>query len=156
MMRDPHSERRLERLVDRALKGQPSRRAPAALEARVLAEIERRASASWWRRGFTQWPGAARIAFVACSVGLAKFSISAVIWATAGTESLGLIPRAAPGLTAVRAAAQLLTLVGRAGASVIHAIPPEWLYGGVVLAAALYVGVFGLAAAAYRILYVRS
>jgi len=63
---------------------------------------------------------------------------------------------ASPSFSAVRAAAQLVLFMGHLFASVLHSIPPEWLYLTATLAAVLYAGVFGVAAMAYRILYVRS
>jgi hypothetical protein len=146
----------LETLIDRALKGQPLRRAPATLGERVLAEIGRRAALPWWRRGFAHWPLAARIAFV--------LGVLAMVWLvyaltgsaatdaeTAVRSGLGDLVGSWPATlrTLASAGRELVTLAARA-------IPTEWLYGVAVVVAALYVACFGLGAATYRVLQARS
>jgi hypothetical protein len=146
----------LERATARVLGQLPLRPAPAELQARVLAAIERRASLPWWRLGFARWPAAARLALVTCSAYLAWLSISAVIWVMAGANSARLAYDASSWFSAVRAAAQFVLFVRHIVASVVHSIPADWFYFGAAFAAALYLAVFGLAAVAYRVLYVRS
>jgi hypothetical protein len=46
--------------------------------------------------------------------------------------------------------------VGGLAALLLRVIPPLWLYGGLSLGILLYVVLFGLGAAAYRTLYLRS
>jgi len=58
------SREALERLLDRALRELPLRRAPRALETRVIRELERRAALAWWRRSFAHWPLLARAGFL--------------------------------------------------------------------------------------------
>ncbi len=41
-------------------------------------------------------------------------------------------------------------------ALIVRAVPPEWLYAGLAVSAALYAALFGLGAAAYRTLYLNS
>jgi hypothetical protein len=147
---------RLERSTSRVLGQLPLRRAPAALEARVLAELERRAALPWWRLGFARWPAPARLALIACSAYLAWLSISAVIWVSTSADSARLAYDTVPSFSAVRAAAQFVLFSGRIATSVAHSVPPDWIYLGIALAAVLYVAVFGIAAVGYRILYVRS
>ena len=74
-MTDEHDK--LERLVDSLVRVQPPRRAPASLEARVLARLaEHQAPMSWWRRGFTSWPLAARGAFLIASYGFVRLALA--------------------------------------------------------------------------------
>src|SRR5438445_13017293 len=51
-----HESRGLEAWADRALKGLPELEAPATLARRVLAEIERRERAPWYRQSWQMWP----------------------------------------------------------------------------------------------------
>jgi hypothetical protein len=146
----------LERMAARALEGLPLRPAPGSLQARVLAAIEHRGGLPWWRLKFACWPVTARVALVACSAYLGWLSISAVIWVMASADSARLAYDGSPWFSAVRAAAQFVLFMRHTFATVVHSIPPDWIYLGAAFAAVLYVGVFGLAAVAYRVLYVRS
>src|SRR4051794_7570835 len=67
------AQRRLEQLVCDVARTQPLRRAPASLEGRVLAQL---APAPWWRRGFTNWPLAARAAFLVASIGFVRLALT--------------------------------------------------------------------------------
>src|ERR1700689_4787557 len=70
--RDPDLE--LERLVNRALRELPVRRAPPGMERRVWNELARRAALPWWRRSFAHWPGPARAVFLAVCIGLSALT----------------------------------------------------------------------------------
>jgi hypothetical protein len=140
----------------RALERLPLRRAPAQLEARVLGEIERRAALPWWHLGFTGWPAAAQASLVVCSAYLAWLSVNGALWVIARASSARMAYDASPSLSTVRAAAQLVLFIGHLFVSVLHSIPAEWLYLTAAFAALLYLGVFSIAAVAYRVLYVRS
>lgn len=48
----PDPEEKLERLIHRTLRDLAPRRAPRTLEARVFAELERRAALPWWRQSY--------------------------------------------------------------------------------------------------------
>ena len=63
---DPNE--RLEQLTTAALRELPLRRAPRTLEARVFAELERRAAQPWWQSSYTQWPMLMRLLFVLASI----------------------------------------------------------------------------------------
>ncbi|HMK85700.1 MAG TPA: hypothetical protein VK437_07065 [Steroidobacteraceae bacterium] len=146
------AERRLEQLIDRTLADLPLRRAPSTLEARVFDEIERRAALPWWRQGFGCWPQIARAVFLAACAALCAAAILAGAWA------LGRIGRAGEMLTDswVRG---LLTLEGAAretAGSLARIVPLEWVYEGLILSAVLYACLFGVSAAAYRMLYLKS
>lgn len=143
---NPHDP--LERWADAALRDLPSRRAPRSLEARIMAEIERRATRSWWQRSFMEWPAAARVAFL---FGCAASSMAAVrmfSWLFGGVASSvsGLNSELAPAAASVRATANLF-------ASIAHNIPSGWVYGGAAAVILLYAGLFGIGAIAYRTLY---
>src|ERR1700738_3597831 len=78
----------LERLLDRALRELPLRRAPLTLESRVFGELQRRAALPWWRRSFAHWPLLARAAFlVICGV-LIRLAFLGGATAVAGVRSL--------------------------------------------------------------------
>ncbi|HTV96956.1 MAG TPA: hypothetical protein VME42_13170 [Steroidobacteraceae bacterium] len=146
----PESE--IEARVGRALGRLPARRAPASLESRVLAEIERRAALPWWRSSFARWPFAARAAFALICAALIVLTV------------LG----AAPALTDLAAAgdwrawpllreAFALTVVQRAlMGSIANLMSSGWVEGALVASAALYAALFGLAIAGYRTLYLDS
>src|SRR5262249_24705956 len=72
-------EARLERLIHGGLREQPPLRAPASLEARVLAAIESEAR-PWWRAGFAQWPLGAKAAMFAVLVLVSKVTLDVVMW----------------------------------------------------------------------------
>jgi hypothetical protein len=143
-MNEPNQiDARLEQLLGHVLRELPPRRAPATLEARVFAEITRRATLPWWRRSFAHWPSGARIAFVAVCIVLSALTSMRGAWLIAALGPARELHR----LTApVSAAAET-------AASLMHAIPLVWLYEGLALAAVLYGLLFALGAAAYRTLF---
>ena len=139
--RNRHDE--IERQVTRALQGQPPRRAPSTLERRVLAQIEASATAIGWRRGFAHWPVAARVAFLAASVGVVKVALLVAMWLAT--------PLASPAVS-VQLPSQitwLQTLLVAMG-SVVHTVPSVWVHAGIALLAIMYVALFGIGASAYR------
>jgi hypothetical protein len=153
-MNEPsESDRDLERLMERTLRRLPLRRAPLTLESRVLGELQRRAALPWWRHSFAQWPPAARAAFVLLCAGLAGLVFRGGLWAIAGLEALHQ-----SGMPSMPWARQITMLTGAAGelaVSLVRAVPPDWVYEGLALSALLYTALFGLAAAAYRTLYLK-
>lgn len=151
---DPNDqERQLERLIDGVLRQQPPLTAPRGLQARVLAEIERRAALPWWRKQFSHWPLAARMAFVLAAAGFAKLAVTASLWIATGMRSSQLTQAVAPEVTRLQTAHGVVTAMGDFGALLIRSIPSFWIYGGLFCIAALYVALFGLGAVAYRTLY---
>ncbi len=163
----PHSdnrerEERLERFVHQTLRELPGRRAPRALEQRVLAEITRRAGLPWYRKDFAHWPVAARVgfmivcaAFVVACIGAANLAITGSVWMMAGFDPAQFRLAFAPqllwmenGLAVVHAITGFFEIIGRN-------IPPLWLYGGLALIATMYVTLVGLGAAAYKTLCVQ-
>lgn len=140
----------LEKFIDRVSREQPALKAPGTLEARVIAELERRAALPWWRRSFAHWPVPMRGVFVAaCAV---------IIWASLTPPMARLSSTVDAPLTwAYKAGASLSvinTVFGHAGAVVARSISPLWLYGAGLGICGLYVLFAGLCATTYRTLYV--
>jgi hypothetical protein len=135
-------EQQLERLIGKALRDQPLRRAPVDLESKVMTEIARRAAAPWWQGSFSGWPVAARLLFIVGSAALIALVLKA--------SSL-IIPPIKPSalLGEVAWIPSLFMTIG----TVVRDLPTFWLYGGVAILGALYLTLFGVSAAAYRTLY---
>lgn len=147
----PNHPDRLEQLIDRAVRGLPPRRAPAALESQVLAEIERRLARPWWRMSYSHWPAPARLCFLIACAALVALAVRASGWVITGVESRALadlsLTSVAPGATSLTSATVA------AVSSVARIIPPLWIYCGLGLIAVMYTTLFGIGAAAYRTLY---
>ena len=135
-------EQQLERLVDKALRDQPLRRAPVDLESKVMAEIAHRAAAPWWQGSFSGWPVAARMLFIIAS--------AAFITLVLKGSALILDPIHPSALLAdVAWIPSLFKTIG----TVFRDLPSLWVYGGVAILGVLYLTLFGVSAAAYRTLY---
>lgn len=137
--------------LDRMLHGLPPRRAPATLESRVLAEMQRRAALPWWRRGFGHWPAAARTAFVALCATIIGVSllgdVGDLLRIRAAHEALALASSwTHPAAAALASMLEIEWLLR-------HLIPPAVAYAFLAAAALLYAALFGLGATAYRALY---
>src|ERR1700744_2629890 len=136
-----------------ALRGLPPRRAPLALESRVLDELQRRAAQVWWRRSFTHWPTAARTAFVLLNIALVAVTFlngfSSVVGGRSFSEFTAMM------LMWMRPFLTVLSSIGGLTPVLLRSIPQGWLYAGLVVSAVLYTALFGLGAAAYRTLYLR-
>jgi hypothetical protein len=137
----------LERLIDKTLREQPPRRAPASLELQVFAAIERRNARAWWRKNFAYWPLAARAAFILICAVVMKFAVDASMWVIAGLDSTAVVAE----LAAQVAWLKMLVIVV---ASIMRNVPAPWIYAGLAALAAMYAAVFGLGTVAYRTLYV--
>lgn len=140
------SNRQLEHFIDKALRDLPAQRAPSSFEAKVMAEIARRAAAPWWHGSFASWPVAARMLFIVISVGFVKLGLEAT--------SLIIDPLDAGGRSAALFASvswipALFSTIGAA----FRGLPSLWIYGGLTALATLYLTLFGVSAAAYRTLY---
>jgi hypothetical protein len=133
----------LERLVDRALRAQPALQAPRSLEARVFAEIERRAAQPWWHKSFSSWPIAARLAFLVASVGFAKLGLDVAIWLVSPFETTTSPFDLPPEMSWVQTVIAALAITFRS-------LPHTWLYGAIVLLAIAYATLFGIGATVYR------
>jgi hypothetical protein len=143
MNADRNLQDELGRQVTRALQGQPPRRAPGTLERRVLAQIESGAAAMGWRRGFTHWPLAARIVFLAASAGIVKVALLMAVWLATPLDS------PAVSIHLPSQVAWLQTLLVAIG-SIARAVPSVWVHAGIAILAILYASLFGIGATAYR------
>ena len=144
-------EDRLERLLADTMRDIPARPAPHTLESRVLGELARRASRPWWRRSFGHWPAFARVGWVAACGALIGITLLGGPWTTA----MGSLQGAGAMGSWMRQAAAITGTVGNLGASLLDAVPGTWLLWGLAAAALLYAFLFGLGAAAYRLLYLQ-
>ena len=143
MSTDHSRQDELERQLMRTLRDQPLRRAPSTLEHRVLAQIEAGAVASSWRRGFAHWPMAARLVFLAASVGVVKLALMIAMWISSPLES----PAVSVDLPSQVAWLQtLLVAIG----SVVRTVPSLWVHAGLAILALMYAALFGIGATAYR------
>jgi hypothetical protein len=152
-MNSDDSDEALRRLMDRGLRDLPQLHAPATLEARVLAELERRAALPWWRRSFTYWPQAARAAFLVICGALAKLAL--IGGATAVAAFLYLRESAALTPPWARHVGALVTSAANLSALVARSVPENWIREGLAVWVVLYVVLFGLGAAMYRTLYLQ-
>lgn len=143
MSADRNRQDEIERQLTRALREQPLRRAPSSLERRVLAQIESGAVASSWRRGFAHWPMAARLVFLAASVGVVKLALMIAMWIASPLES----PAVSVDLPSQVAWLQtLLVAIG----GVVRTVPSLWVHAGLAVLALMYAALFGIGATAYR------
>jgi hypothetical protein len=140
---DPERQDELERLVTRALRNQPLRRAPVTLERRVLAQIESGAVVAGWRRGFMHWPVAARLVFLVASIGFVKLALSIAMWLATPLAS----PAFSFDLPSQMAWLQTLWV---AIASIARTVPSVWVHAGIAFLVLMYVALFGIGATAYR------
>ena len=153
-MNNTESEQKLEQVLHQALKGLPPRRAPRTLESRVLESLAHRASSHWWRVSFANWPVGARVAFVLICAALVAATILGGVSAYVGDRSVS--EASALVLGWVHPLLAVMSSAGGLASLLMRVIPPLWLYGTLGLGILLYVTLFGLGAAAYRTLYLRS
>jgi len=142
--RDP-----LETLVHRTLRAQPPRRAPRSLEARVMAELARRAALPWWHKSYAFWPAPMRVAFFVLSAVAAAALVAGLYFISRGA-SQQLSTEVADHFGWVNVIKAALADIAGKGLAVWRAIPPLWLYGGVAALATAYATLIGVGAAAYR------
>jgi hypothetical protein len=147
---------KLEQIVDRLVRSQPLRRAPAGLEARVLARIAARESSgaerAWWRTGFAHWPVAARIAFLILACAVVPFVVSGLVSVLTMAHS-GEVPLVGPVMFRLRTVAEAASATASLVELVARSVPPSWIYGAATCALGLYALLFGLGTVAYRSLY---
>jgi hypothetical protein len=148
------STEKLERVLHQALRGLPFKPAPGTLESRVFSELRRRAALPWWRSSFANWPASARVAFVLICASLVGATLLGGLSAFAAVRSFDELE--AQFLSWAQPLLAVLSSAGGLTALLLRVIPPLWLYGGLTIGVLLYVALFGLGAAAYRTLYLRS
>jgi hypothetical protein len=150
MTQPPDIKDKSEQVVNLVLRNLPLRRAPDTLAPRVLREMGRRAAHPFWKRGFSQWPPSARIAFAALCIVLVGLTLLDGSWAivmrTVNDIGVSSMSRVQPMIAAIASARDLAQIFARM-------IPTAWLSIGIAAAGALYAALFGLGAVAYRVLY---
>src|SRR4051812_36637272 len=140
-------DQKLEQLVHQALRALPERRAPQALEGRILAAVEAQQKLPWWRQSVARWPLGARGALAALGVALSAALL------VAGQRAGLRLPAAPAALFATLVAArEALLAVADALAAAVRGVPATWLYGLLAFLGLVYAALFGLGAAAYRTL----
>jgi hypothetical protein len=151
---NPQDQDKLEASIHRVLRGLPDRKAPSGLQARVLAELGRRASLPWWRKSFAHWPSAVRAGFFIAGAVAAALVV-------AGLFVLGRSPGAREVTTGISTsfawlavARDVVAAAGYKVRSVIAQVPPLWLYGGGAVLALCYAAAAAAGAATYRALSV--
>lgn len=142
-----------EPLIDRALRDLPLQSAPTDLQAKVFAEIRRRAALPWWRRPFVQWPMSIRMVFLALCLGLANSSIALLRWLSTEPRSAELSDVLSRPVTWLERCDGLMFGTQDFLALLLRHLPTPLLYGALFTVALLYVALFGIGAAAYRTLY---
>lgn len=147
---------RLERLIDSGLSEQPSIRAPQTLQARVWAELERRAALPWWHRSFRHWPISMRILFVLTALAAVWLVLSANAWSQAADAATQLAAPVSSKLNWLQHLGAVLALLGSlyrdTAQTLLQRIPGVWLYGAIALIIAMYSMLAGIGVAAYRTL----
>jgi hypothetical protein len=147
-----HDSEKLETSIHRVLRKLPDRKAPSGLEARVLAELTRRASLPWWRKSFAHWPSSVRVGFFVGSALAAALVVAGlfVVGQSSGAHQV------AGGISASYAwlviARDVVSVAGAKVKAFLSAIPSVWLYGGTATIALCYAAVAALGACAYRAL----
>ena len=144
----------LERLIDGVLRRQPQLRAPASLEARVLARIEQQQAMPWWRASFSHWPLAARVALLVALLAITKLTLDLVVWMFSGpTPVTHTVEKS---VTWARSTAGVFETLFSLCQSLFNVIPPHWITLGLAFAAGMYLMLFALGATAYRTLYLNK
>jgi hypothetical protein len=129
------------------------RKAPAGFEARVLAEIERRAAVAWYHKSWAYWPSPVRAAFLAVGTGFAAAAVAAFYLLSQGAAAETVMHEVATGFGWLHRIGTAVAWTYHFGRELVGDIPPLWLYGGLAFIAAMYATFVGLGAAAYRYLY---
>jgi hypothetical protein len=150
--RDEVVDREMEARLGQALRALPDRRAPATLESRVLDALAGRGPLPWWRRGFREWPAAARVAFGVTSAALVVLTVLA---AAAANANLGSASHAIS-TPVLHDASVFLVITRTLSVSLASILSSSWVLGYLIAGAVLYAALFGLAIAGYRTLYLNA
>lgn len=142
----------IEQRLHQALRGLPARRAPSSLEQRVLAAIAERQARPWWHQSYAYWPTPVRVAFFVLSAALAAVVIGAASTILPGFGATAGQPVEATLGWFAQLRATGATLVD-VGGRLLPSVSLSWIYIGVAVITALYATLFGLGAAAYRVLW---
>ena len=146
----------LEQAIHRELRALPLRPAPRTLEARVLAEIERRATVAWYHRSWSYWPAPVRAAFLVLGTAFAAVAVAAFYRLSQGAAAETVLHDVATGFGWLTRLVAAVSWTFNIIQQLVAAIPPLWLYGGLAVIGSLYAVFVGVGAAAYRYLYRRN
>jgi hypothetical protein len=146
----PNNTEKLEAAIHRALRSVPDRKAPAGLEGRILAELNRLASLPWWRRSFAHWPLAPRVIFFAGSAVAAALVVNALMMVGFSNVAHDLAAGVTQRLAWISLAREITAAIGVKVRLVVGAIPPVWLYGTATAVVLCYATLAAIGAAAYR------
>ena len=120
----------------------------------MLDTLAGRSPLPWWRRGFGEWPAAARVAFGVTSAALVVLTVLAAAAVNANLGSLGASNAIS---TPVLHEASVLFVIARTlSISLTSLLSSSWVLGWFIASAALYAALFGLAIAGYRALYLNA
>ncbi len=143
----------LEKFIHRELRALPPRKAPAGFEARVLAEIERRAAIAWYHKSWSYWPAPVRAAFLGLGTGVAAMAVAAFYLFSQGAAVDAIAQDIGSGFAWIGRIYHAGVWVVKFSGDLVGSIPPLWLYGGLACIASLYATFVGLGTAAFRFLY---
>jgi hypothetical protein len=138
-------QQRLERLIGAGLSSQPTIKAPASLQQRVLAELARRAALPWWRKSIGHWPVSMRLAFVSTAL-LAGW----ILLSGAGRITAPLHGQISWLQSTAAVCAMLGSLVSHVIDVVVLQVPAIWLYGSIAALLLMYVTLAGIGVTVYR------
>lgn len=147
-----HDPEKLEAAIHRVLRSVPDRRAPAGFEARVLAELGRRASLPWWRRSFAHWPKAVRVAFFVGSALAAALVVSGVIVLARSSGAQALAGGVEARFSWLFLSREIAGSAYDRVRGLAAAVPSLWLYGAAGTIAVCYATLGAIGAATYRAL----
>jgi len=147
------NEKELEHLIHSTLRSLPNRRAPGTLEARVLAEIEHRATIAWYHKSWSYWPAPVRAAFLAVGTAVAGAAVIGFYLLSEGATAGVVAQEIGTGFGWVTRIAGASTWMVSFAQQLIADIPSLWFYAGLTFIAAMYATFVGLGTAAYRYLY---
>jgi hypothetical protein len=152
-MTPSHDQQRLERLISVGLAAQPPLTAPPSLQARVLAELARRANLPWWQRSIGHWPLSMKLAFFVAALVAGRVLLSTSAWSDASRAAIHLTAPDSPLAwlqTLSGACVTLGALMQRVADVVLHQVPALWLYGGIGVVVTMYVTLAGIGVTVYR------
>jgi hypothetical protein len=148
-------EKRLEAQIDRELKALPEVAAPATLVARVMATLERRARAPWYRQSWQAWPVPAQAACLL--VLLTAFGMLCFApWSLPQVGTVGVVTHKVAAFTlSVSALWQALTSLGAAVALALKQLGAGFLIGALLALGLAWAVCLGLGTACAKLALAR-
>jgi hypothetical protein len=144
----PDLQDRLEQLASARLRQLPSLRAPAELEARVLAAIALQAK-PWFARSFRHWPVWAKAGFVLLAAAIAYF-LSGESVAVFNSAHSQLAARSGATVSEVGSWLNVLRALGSSALAILQAIPGRWALAGLAMVFTCYATLGAGGVCAYR------